>query len=94
MIAQQKRLAAEYKFAKKPVEKTRWNLVIGFQAWTVNKRFYSVSLISSTVSQASLFKSVLPPRFSQISKILMSAGETPEMRPAWPTVRGRILVNF
>src|SRR5690348_11658096 len=33
-------------------------------------------------------------RLSHTIRILMSAGETPEMRAAWPTVPGRIWANF
>jgi len=33
-------------------------------------------------------------RFNQTAKIPMSAGDTPEMRAAWPMVAGRILVSF
>jgi hypothetical protein len=33
-------------------------------------------------------------RFSQTIKMLMSAGDTPEMRAAWPRVAGRIRANF
>src|SRR5271168_4232811 len=36
----------------------------------------------------------LPQRFKLTSKILMSTGETPEIRAAWPTVAGRIVDNF
>jgi hypothetical protein len=32
--------------------------------------------------------------FNQTMRMLMSAGDTPEMRAAWPMVVGRILANF
>src|SRR5438132_3751378 len=35
-----------------------------------------------------------PPFFSHTIKMLMSAGDTPEIREAWPIVIGRIFRNF
>src|SRR5436190_23233536 len=35
-----------------------------------------------------------PVRFNQTVTIAMSAGDTPEIRDAWPRVAGRSLVNF
>ena len=34
------------------------------------------------------------PRFNQTIRIPMSAGDTPEMRDAWPSVAGRIFISF
>ena len=37
---------------------------------------------------------VPPQRFNQTMSMLMSAGDTPEMRAAWPMVVGRIFESF
>src|ERR1017187_4211140 len=37
---------------------------------------------------------VAPQRFKQTMRMLISAGDTPEMRAAWPMVAGRILESF
>src|ERR1051326_1629955 len=47
--------------------------------------YFSVGDFSSANSE---------PRFSHTSRIPISDGDTPEMREAWPTVAGRIFVNF
>src|ERR1017187_4360269 len=65
------------------------------------KRNHGASSLMFSISQelalagGSLFsKLVVLARFNHTNKMLTSAGETPEMRPAWPIVCGRILASF
>ncbi len=63
------------------------------------KSIYSPNSVSQeiwvSISWARFFcPQMLADRFNQTIKMLMSAGDTPEIRAAWPIVVGRILANF